>query len=594
MEKFIKYLCLSLALVMAALPLDAEETLRFKGDYFLYSDDLGYIYGSGNITIKSRNLELRGDVLYMAADRLCGILYGGDQKYDALFFKGIPPKLLQVSLDEQLTLTGEKDLEKSFLEFAKKNPEELKQSSLYFEFREFRIDKNEKIKAKTVIPYMMGLPTVPLKRFTVRRGEWAEKTMLAFKNVNYSGIDGLSLAFFLRLREKFVKGDYDIKLYERGLFKMGEPKRGVLLSGKSQLFLGKKEILDYSALVNSGDQSYNLRLNHRQNFKFFSYSLSQTISGRENQPAFLEFVSEVSVNRLKLIVPRFRFTHDWKKSLSYRVSTPLKLWKPLALNFSWQRKIIDDNYQSDTSDLGASLNFNASFFTLSSNYNFSQNLINAAVRKNFSANIRLKPMSFLMNNITLDISSFYMFSELPSAGQTISRVSPGVNIALQSAGAALPLGFTLVPAFTFSHLWDNREENFTDFSYTVSLRKEIGKFSAAIDYALASRYRAGNFWIEGSNRQNMNINFQLKDLDHYSFLLRFYYNAALALENISFTGQVNLPFDLRFSSFLLYYNREERFQTMEVFIEKTFKKKIKIQGGYSLALKRFFVKFITN
>jgi len=266
------------------------------------------------------------------------------------------------------------------------------------------------------------------------------------------------------------------------------------------------------------------------------------------------------------------------------------------VNVGWQRKILKDDYQSDTSDFSTSLNFNASLFSLSSNYNFSKNLLEAAIRKNFSVNMQFQPLLFLNKNIAVNISSFYMFSSLPMGGEgeTRSRISPGVNIAVNSAGAAMPLGFMLIPSFTFNHLWDNREESFTDFNYSLSLAKEIGNFRASMDYTLASRYRAENFWLEGTNRQNLFLNFEFKNSDDYSFLLRFYHGNNLALENISFTGNFHLPFELSFSSFLLFYKQENKFQTLEVFIEKSFKKKIKIQGGYSLALKRFFVKFLAN
>ncbi|NIM16326.1 MAG: hypothetical protein GTO45_30380 [Candidatus Aminicenantes bacterium] len=620
MEKFTKFLCLNLAVLALCrsflLPLGAvKETLHFKGDYFVYSEDDTYIYGSGNITLNAGGFQVKGDVLYMSVLDLSGVIYGDvrlttieskkgplaaggkkkgtEKKYDAIYFRGIPPRWLTVSYGDEMEITGDKDLKPLFLNFVKHTPDVLKQASLYFEFKECRIDKKRKIKAKIVITYAMGLPTVPLKRFTIRRGSYPDKTLVAFRNVGYSGVDGLSVAFRLRMREKFAKGDYNIKLYERQLFGLEEPKRGVLLSGRNRVLLKKTELLGISALANSGDQSFNIRLKHQKDFKFLSYTLSQHMSGQKNRPAFFEFSSQVTVKPLKLIVPSFQFTHDWKKSYSYRLSTPLNLWKPLGLNISWQRRIIKGDYRSDTSDLSASLNFNAPFFTLTSNYNFSKNLLEAAVRKNFSVNMRLKPLRFLMDNISLDISSFYMFSEIPIGEGTKERISPGVNIALRSTGASLPLGFALVPAFTFNHLWDNQEEDFTDFNYSLALQQEIGIFRGSIQYALASRYRARNFWIEGSNRQNLNLNLELFKEDKYSFLLRFYFNDNLALENISFTGQLDLPFDVRLSSFLLYYYRENRFQTLEVFIEKTLRKTIKIQGGYSLALKRFFIKFLT-
>jgi hypothetical protein len=613
MGKFTKFLCLNLALVLLSLPLEAEW-LRFKGDYFIYSDDVNYLYGSGNITLKpdKGDMEIKGDLLYLQIEGFTGVIYGNvsvlhvkknpknqetsvtEEKYDALFFKGIPTQWLMISYKDEIEMTGDLQIRPFFTNFAKKTPEELKRdSSLYFEFREFRINENQRIAAKTVIPYMMGLPTVPLKRFTVHRGAWLDRTLLAFRNVNYSGIDGLSVAFYLQMREKFFKGDNNIKVYERKLFGLDGPKRGILFSGKNNFLLKNKDLLEISTLLNSGEKSYNLRLSHRMNLKLFSCSFSQVISGQENRPTFVEFASDLTINKLKILVPRFQFTYDWEKSYSYRFSTPLNPVKNLNLNTSWQRKIIRDNYRSDTTDFSTSLYFNASLFSLSSNYNFSKNLIEAAVRKNFSVNLQLKPLRLLMDNISMEVSTFYMFSSLPYGEQTFTRISPGLNFALRSAGARMPLGFVLIPMFTFNQLWDNREEDFTDFNYSLSLQKEIGIFRGSVEYTLASRYRAENFWIEGSNRQNLNLNLQLHDLKNYSFLLRFYFNNNLDLENISFTGQWDLFHDLRFSSFLLYYTGEKKFQTMEVFLEKTFKKKIKIQGGYSLALKRFFIKFLT-
>lgn len=606
MEKFIRFLSLNLLLVFLALSLGAEETLDFKGDYFLFSDDKNYVFGGGNILLKAGNMSLQADVLYMNVTDFTGVLYGAvrvttdegkkekkEEQCDAVFFKGLPPQWLMISFGQEMSAKGEQTLKPLYLKFEKKTPETLKNSSLYFEFREFRIDKNKKIRAKIVIPYMMGLPTVPLKQFTVNRGEWAEKTMLAFNNINYSGLDGLSLAFLLRMRQKWIKGDYDIKLYERELLKMDGVKRGVLFSGKNMFFIKQKPFLDAAALLNSGDRSFNLRLNYRKDFSIFSCALSQNISGRESQPTFLELSSDVTITKLKMMMPSLNFTHDLKRSYSYRLSTPLTLWKRLNFNVSWQRKILRDNYRADTSDFATSLNFNSSLFYLSSNYNFSRNLLEATTRKNFAVNLNLKPLLFLEDNVSINISTFYMFSALPLGNQVQERTSPGVNVKIDSVGIAMPLGFELLPSFTFNHLWDDLQENFTDFNYSFALQKRVGKFKGSVAYSLASRYRAKNFWIEGSNRQYINLDFELKNEVDYSLLLRFYFNNSLALENISFTGKLNLPFDLSLSSFLLYYNTEEKFQTVEVFIEKVFKNKLRFQGGYSLALKRFFIKFLT-
>ena len=626
MEKSTKFPCLKFLLIgffticcLITSPLAAKQHLRFKALYFMFSDDHNYIYGSGNIdfkntgstdtTNKNRNLGITADALYMDAEKLTAIFYGNikitgetkgktETKWDAVFIKAFPLRYIKIKFGDTMKTEGDKNLERDFLRFAKKAPDILKKASLYYEFREFRIDKNKKVKARFVVPYMMGLPTVPLKRFTVNRGEWAEKTMLSFNNLNYSGIDGLSLSFFFRAREKAVTGDFDIKLYERKFFGLEGPKRGILFSGTGRLFPNKKnrDLLRVSTLFNSGEESYNLRFLHKIDTKYFRYSLGQTISGRKDLPTFTEFRSDFTVKQLKYIEPRFDFSHNLKKSYSYKLSTPVRLLKRLNLNLGWERKIIKDNYESDTSDLTSSMSFNHSLFLLSSNFNYSRNLLEATVRKNFSVNLKLKPLWFLERNVAIDVSSFYLFSSLPFGDQTLSRISPGVTLGLRSFGALLPFGFKLVPGFALNHLWDNREENFTDFNSTLALQKDIGNFGASLEYALTSRYRSENFWVEGNNRQNLHLNFYFKDHlnDNYSFLLRFYHNNDLVMENISLTGRLKLPYDFHFSSFVLYYNEERKFRTLEIFIEKSFKRTLKIQGGYSLALKRFFIKFLTQ
>lgn len=593
-------------LIFFSVSLQAQDILSVKGGYFLFSDDAKYIFGSGDIALKSKTLTITADTLYLDVNSLSGVLYGNitskqGKTCDAVYFKAFPLKLLFISFVEKISYHEDISLKIDFLAFKKIPPEELKKASLYFEFREFNIDKNKKVKAKTVIPYVMGVPTPAVKRFTVNRGKWADKTMFSFNNINYTALDGLSLSLFLRLKEKPISGDYDIKLYERQLFKLDKPKRGILFSGNSRLIPHSKqrELLGFNTLFNSGDQSFNFKFYHAMSWKYFRYVLSQTISGRKEQPSFSEFRSDFRLKGVKWISPSFTFTHNLKHSYSYAAKVPLYIGKKLRLGVNWQRKIIDDrnrNYRSDTSDISTSMNFNASFFTLSSNYNYSRNLLQAAIRKNFAVNFKLQPLHFLERNLVIDLSSFYMFSELPVSGETRTRISPGLTAVFRSAGARMPLGFKLVPAFTFNHLWDNREESFSDFNYSLSLQKEIGNFTASADYALASRYKADNFWIEGNNRQKLHFNLAFEDKRNrdYSFLMTFYHNNDLIMENISFTGKINLPFDINFSSFLLYYNQEKKFQTMEIFIEKTFKKKIKVQGGYSLALKRFFIKFLSQ
>lgn len=602
-----KILCLLFTLLtpcISPVNLNSEEALNIKGDYLLFSDDHTYLFGSGNIRMSSGDMEIAGNLIYLDVANLTGIIYGGavvsrstktiaPATFHAVFFKGSPPQWLFLDMKETISAEGPPELRAMFLSFIKRNPGELEDSSLYFECREARIDKNRKIKARYVTPFMMGLPTVPLKQFTIHRGNWGEKTLVDFKNINFTDMDGLSLQFHLRLREKWTSGDYRIKLYERGLFDLKNPKRGIIFSGSGGLSLKKKHVLNMETLLNSGDGSFLLTLTHKQNLKAFHYSLSQKFSGRSDNPSFSELAVQVAITPLKFATPTFSFTHDWRKSLAYGLALPLKVIKNTDFSIAWKRNLIRDAYRQDTSAFTATAGLNLPLFAMSSNYNFSRNLAEASARQSFSVNLRLKPVLFLENNVSLDIGAFYMFSAIPGGVTRQDRFTPGLNINLRSQGAQLPLGLELAPTLSVNHLWDNLQDDFTDFNYSLSLRKKIGKFQLSAAYALASRYRANHFWVEGASTRNLNLELNWDNSPDFRCLGRLGFNNQLALENISITTNLGLPWKFRLSSFILFYKTENTFQTLEIFLERVIKNKIKIQGGYSLALKRFFIKFLT-
>jgi hypothetical protein len=173
-----------------------------------------------------------------------------------------------------------------------------------------------------------------------------------------------------------------------------------------------------------------------------------------------------------------------------------------------------------------------------------------------------------------------------------SSISKGISLKMASVGLLLPFGFVAAPSYTINQLWDDMGDNTTDFNLLMSIKRNFGYFSFSFDYSLTSRYKPDNFWVEGNNTHNLNLNLDLKREKYFVYQLGFIFDDKLNLQNIRLNGFVNLPFKFKFSSFVLYYSQEKRFQSVEIFLEKLFLKKIKLQGGYSLALKKFFIKFL--
>jgi hypothetical protein len=577
----------------------ADKTLDFQGDYFIYSDDFHYLYGGGNIRLKADGFQITGQSLYLDLNSFIGVIYGGItisgqgrvRKADVLVFKGYPFSYRAEALGKQISSWGDMGLVDRI---EKKGPLQLKKSDLYWEFSEFKINKNKKIMAKMVFSYIFGMPSIPFKSFSITRGKIPEKTRFYFKNIGLSSLDGVSLTFLYRMREKFLNGDLNFKLYERELFDKGaEIKRGIMLTGQVDWLIKKKKFINLSALYNTGDKSLNFTLAHKKELKNFSYAISQNISGRENIPTVYNFDTWFMWTTYRFISPRVSFTHNLKNSYSYGFSTPLKVIKKLNFNFNYLRKVIRDEVESDTQDYSVSMDFSSSMLSLSSVYNISENMLAATQSRNFSTNLKFKTLFFLDKNVSIDISPFYMFSTLPGEETTTSHIFPGINTALKASGLIFPLGFKIIPALTVNHVWDNLDVNQTEFNYLLSLKKEWWKLVFSLDYSLVSRYRSEGFWVEGYNVKNLKLDVEMKVSKKYDFRLRMFFNNDLTLENITFNGEIFLPWNIKFSSFLLYYVTEDKFQTVEVFIEKKFSNIFKLQCGYSRALKRFFIKFFT-
>jgi len=600
MVKYIKFLFHSFLLLFLVCSLFSENIIQGNGDYFIYSGEYNYIYGSGQITLKLDKYKITGQTLYMDVSALKGkimgdiILENEDEtiKCDGIVFSVFPFKYKCINFKEKIEIKGDKKLINKLRTIKIKS---LKKSALYYEFKEFKLKENKRIKARFVIPYVMGIPSMPLKSFILKKGKIPDKTKFYFKNINFSKNYGLSLVSGLKIKEKFVEGNFNVKLFERGFFGIDGENRGIIVYGDSSLKIAGKNVFNYSGYLNSEYKSFDFNISHSDNLGFLFYSLSHSISGTRGDKPFHQFKANFSVDKLKFIKPQFDFIYDLKKSKSFRISSPINILSNLNLNISWDRNIIErDTSKRDDSRIFTSLDFSSSFLSLSSDLNITRDIIESNTKKDFSANIKLPGLNFLEKNLTFDLNFFYNFSSFPSGESVIEKSSPGINFSINSIGLKLPLNFILSPNFDLYQTWEPENNNKTNFSYFISFENRIKNFIFSLDYNLSSRYDAKNFWIEGYNMNNLNIRLQFIKNDYYSFASRFYFNDSFMLENISFSGKIELPFNSKVSSYMIYYPQAKKLQTLEVFLEKNFRNAIKIQGGYSLALKRVFVRVIPS
>jgi len=597
MGKLPKLLCLSFFLC-TALGAAANTSLHITGRYFIYSDKVKMVFGCGDIVVRDETLRLRGEVLYYDVSSRRGVLYGGhasgpeesgSDSADIVYFQGVPPRFHYESLGERVESRG---TGAQRFQLRKPTLEEFRDNAVYFEFRGFNVDSRGRVRAETVIPYIMGMPSMPMRRFTVNRGSLKDRTLFYIQDLNYTRAEGLGLDTRLQLHLHPLRGNFSIIAYERELFRLPGIRRGLLYSGQLALHPKKSELLNLAIRGNTGERSFNLTLSRSSRIGPLEYKISQQFSDRSGSDLFSEIRAQVILHPFKGFQPQFSFRYNWQRSVAYQIATPLELGKKIRLNLGMERRILREGFESDQMELRADFDFQSRWFSLDSGFRINQDMLAKVNRKNFSLQIPFKPISLLGKNIFLTFTPFYLFNSFPSGEESQSSSSPGIRFQARSRGLLLPLGLTLRPSFTLNHIWDGLQEDMTDFRTELALVRRVGGLELAMEYGLASRFRSQGFWVEGTHTRNLSVTGEFRNRNGANLRLRMIMDNDLKPETMTWNGQIRLPWNLRLSSFVIYYIRGDRFQTVEVFIEKVFKHKLKIQGGYSLALRKFFIKLL--
>jgi hypothetical protein len=597
MGSFIKSLYLSLILLLSMASLQAKE-VKLEGQYFIYSQDKNYIYGSGNLSIKIKTFIITGQTLFLDTKTMKGKLLGtiivkNKKKIilqgDELTFTLFPFKYRCKIFQEEIKNFGDPKMNHSvdFIDI-----KELKLSSIYYELKSINITESKRISGHYLIPYIMGIPSIPVKKLAINKGDLSKRTVFFLKKTNYSKTYGLSLHTGLNIYNKNIRSRYQLKFFERELFNISGDKRGLIIDGKNSLRIKDKKILDFDILANSDKKSFNFIIKQSLDFKNFNYSVSHSVSGQKGNKSFHLLKAGLRIKNLKFLLPKFDFSYDYKGSTAYKISSPLKLAKSLRMNFAWERNIVNNDLKRNDSIFSTNLNFSSSILSLSSSLNISRDLIQSTSKQSFSLNLNLPDLKFLDNNLTFTLSPFYTFSSLPSGNYQFRESSPGFTFTISSRGVRFPLGIEFTPVFNMFQIWDSVNNNKTNFNYNLSLKKTIKCITFFLDYGLISRFSTNSHWVEGYNMNNLSIRIEAGKTGLYSLSSRFGYNNNFKLENFTLTGEIFLPFKSRLSTSLIYLSLQKKIANFEIYLEKSFRGIFKIRGGYSLSLKRFFVDLV--
>ncbi len=596
MEKYIRSLFPEILFIILTNVIFAGFPLMLvEGDYLLYSEANRYLFGAGNIKVKIKDMIITGEYLFFDIKSFKGKIVGkvslNQEKdiYDEIIFDPFSEKFTKLAFKEKIVVMGKK---KNIFPPPEKTLKDLKNSAIYYELRKAEIFKSKKIVGYTVIPYLMGVPSFPVKKLLLKKGEIFEKSTIFLKSIKYDDFYGLSFTPSFIIRSKGVNGEFDFRFFERELFGVSGKDRGLNISGNTSFKLKNQKALDLTGFYFSDSNSYNLNFSHKNSIGPLSFSLNQNISKVAAENTTYNLEADFRANRIKYISPFLNINYDYKKSYSYLIGTPLKILKNTELFFVYSRKKTKGDFASDTSSFRSSLNFSSSLIELNSNFNLKKDFIEDSLKKDFTLNFST-PDLIILKNINFNLSPFYSFSSYPLGKEMYKKNSFGFNFSVNSAGIKLPLGFSLYPNFMIYQNWERDRDSKTNFNYFFNVQKKAGIFNFTLNYSLSSSYKTDGFWTEGYNLSGINLRVGVKSEDSYNIYLNFFFNDSNTLENISSKLEIRFFTDWRIFSFSIYNNKNKELRTFEVFLEKIIKNSFKIQGGYSLLLKRFFVKLIT-
>ncbi len=593
MEKFIRLLFNSLAVFLLLTFLKGENLplLKVNSDYILYSEEQNYLLAAGKVRVEMGEEVLHGGYFYFDLKEMKGYLLGKvqwkEKELDGVKIDPVRKKITGFRFENRISISEKENLLSANLKYLP----ELRKGEVFYEATEVVIFKNGKITGKNVVPFFFGIPSMPVAVFILRGGQPQGKVNLMPDRIRFSQQEGLSLGANLVFKS-FYKGSYNFRLYEKELFSLGEPSRGVILEGEGQFRPAERLVTGNQLYFNSYGGIYQASLFTELRAGSAAFRLTQAVSGQQGQYPFYWLASSLRLSPLPFMEVNLRGGWDYRKSYNLGFSTSFKHEKKLLVNFRWERNVFftgGTSFKRETS--GIDFKFSPAFFMLKGNFTVSSDLIEKTKKKDLILNLDLKPFSLVEGLLNVKLSSFFLFSSFAYAGELKDRVSPGFILQVEGTDLDLFGGIKVSPSFFVNQIWERRRTSWTEFTTGVSLKRKFSYLLVSFDATLLSRLKTDSFLVEGYNRTYFRafMNFNWRNLE---LSTRLYWKGDFFLESAMVGG--DFPFFVGFKAkfFAVYNNYLHRFTSAEFFLERIFRDRLKFQLGYSMTLKKFFMRAV--
>ncbi len=528
----------ALVFLMAAgtLCLPAKERLEIKGDYLLYSYDYNYIYGQGNLQIKSKEWTIQAGVVEIdvagraaLASRDCRV-ETGKQKYAADMLE-IDLESLDLKLAtfreriESWTLPGKGPAEGERRpgpgQVTRHEVEALKRSLLYFLNHRIVITPNYRVYGYQTTVFIEGVQSLSFKKFKLDQGAGE-------KDIQGAGIDKIwyypsqgavvngHLTLEKPLKAGAVKTSNALDLKYDVFNKTGNPPRGkIYFNSASSLDLDRKSALNLDVNAITGN-IFSVLLAMRTKWtprwsSGWTAEYSRTSARRE------ELWLRLNAGLQDKLLGSASLSLGYEKERQYQAGVSLQNQAlkhvSLSLQHNRSRLLYGEGMYNRQDTSAFTLAYSHRLFNMAADYSFHRDLLQDQSQGTPRFTLNLSPFRLYHGLLQVNFSSSFLVNRLALGGVRDDRSRANLALNLQSETIRLGSG----PRFSFALsaeqlLEPERLGQFTSLGWVLKSSQPIAGF-ADLDflYNYHTRRQTEAWLIQGSTSQDWSAVLRLKE-----------------------------------------------------------------------------------
>jgi hypothetical protein len=527
---------LVLLLAAGALCLPAKELLEIKGDYLLYSYDFNYIYGQGNLQIKSKEWTIQAGVVEIdVADRIAVasrdcLIEAGMQRYAA--------DTLEIDLESfEVKLTTFKESIQSWTlpgtrkgaavpgaavkTLEARDLEGLKKSLVYFLNQRIVLSSRYRVYGYQSTVFIEGVQSVSFKKFKLDQGaDTAHLQGFWIDKIWYYGSQGMVVNSHFLLEKPVRSGTakssnvMDVKYDLFGQVETGPALRVNLFSENSfSLTRNQEASLNVSFVTDNLFQS-RLAFKSQWTPKWRSEVAAEySLTAARREELWLRLTSSLQDK----LLGNASLALGYEKDRQYQADVSLHNQALRHVSFSLQhtrsRLLYGEGMYNRQDGSAFTLAYSHRLFNMAADYSFHRDLLQDQSQGTPRFTLNLTPFRLYHGLLHVNFSSSFLVNRLILGGVRDDRSRANLALSLQNETIRLGRG----PAFTFALsaeqlLEPERLDEFTSLGCVLKCSQPIAGF-ADLDflYNYHTRRQTEAWLIQGSTSQDWSAVLRLKE-----------------------------------------------------------------------------------